>query len=287
MAKKICLLPCNGLDKALGVITREVSIKVIEMDSSIDLICPVLYNTNEKKYDEILKNAKIIVIDGCSTRCAAKLAETKGQKISKRVFIPDMTKKFQLRPGKNLVLNTDGEKLVEKIAAEIITKFITELSTITEKKEERKFVGVEYLETTVDKYHFRVPKEGYYFNENDCWAKIEGKTALVGITDYFQNKAGDVIFVDLPTIETKIEQFDEVADFESVKALLQLISPVSGNIIDVNNELENSPEFLNGDAYEQGWVAEIELAALEEDKELLMDGPTYFEYMKRKIVEEN
>ena len=288
MPERICLLPCNGLDKAHGVITREVAVKISADDSNIELICPVLYNTNEKKYSEILQESKIIVIDGCATRCAAKLADDKGLKISKRVFIPDMSKKYQLRPSKELVLNENGKKLVNKITDEITRDLLPELTSIEKLEEkERKFEGIEYFETTVDKYHFRVPKNGYYFTENDCWVKVEGKTALIGITDYFQNKAGDVIFVDLPSIGSEIEQFDEAADFESVKALLQLLTPVSGRIIAINTRLEETPEFLNVDAYEQGWVVELELADFEEDKELLMDGPTYFEYMKRKIVEEN
>ena len=288
MTDKICLIPCNGLDKAHGVITREVAIKISANDENVELICPVLYNANEKKYSDILLDSKIIVIDGCATRCAVKLADDKGLKISKRVFIPDMSKKFKLHSGKKLALNEEGVKLVGKIADEVVRVEIPELTSTTQPKEkERKFENIEYFETTVDKYHFRVPKEGYYFTENDCWVKIEGKTALIGITDYFQNKAGDVIFVDLPTVGEKIDQFDEAADFESVKALLQLLTPVSGKIIAINSRLEETPEFLNVDAYEQGWVVEVELADFEDDKELLMDGPTYFEYMKRKIVEEN
>jgi len=116
--------------------------------------------------------------------------------------------------------------------------------------------------------------------------KPEGKTALVGITDYYQNKAGDIIFVELPEIGTEFNQFDEIADFESVKALLQLISPVSGKILAINKALPDNPEMLNQKAYEQGWLVEVELADFEDDKELLLNGPEYFEFMKKKIAEE-
>ena len=286
--KKICLLPCNGLDKALGVITREVALKLCEKDKEMNLICPVLFNTNFAKYKEILQDAYLIVLDGCATRCAAKLANGKEHKIDKKIFIPDLTKKFQLKAGKELVLNEEGKKLVQKITEHILYEVIPELTKPQrEVTKERTFEKIDYFETTVDKYHFRVPKEGYYFTENDCWVKNEGKTALIGITDYFQNKAGDIIFIDLPKIGTSLEQFDEAADFESVKALLQLLTPVSGTVIEINSKLEETPEFLNVDAYEGGWVVEVELTDFEEDKELLMDGSTYFEYMKRKIIEEN
>ncbi len=90
----------------------------------------------------------------------------------------------------------------------------------------------------------------------------------------------------MPEIETQVEQFDEIVNFESVKAMLSLISPVSGVVRVINYKLEDEPNLLNDDPYEQGWTIEITLADFEEDKELLMDGKTYFEYMKKKIEEE-
>jgi len=284
MKECFCIIPCNGLDKSLGVITRNVALKLLEKDPDMELVCPVLLNSGDKKYDEILKMNKIIVIDGCITRCATKLIEQRDLKPLIRIFIPDMSKIFKIKPSKELILIEQGQEL-----AELISNYI--LENLKSSKEElrlvsRKFGDIECFDVTVDKYYFRVPKEGYYFNENDCWIKPEEKNALMGITDYLQNAAGDILFVDLPELNSEIEQFEDVGSFESSKTILQLISPGSGKVIAINKELEKNPEFINQDSYGKGWFVEIELKDFEEDLELLMDGPNYFEYMKEKIMKE-
>jgi len=281
---KICILPCNGLDKSLGVIARKVALKVIEKDPKIELICPVLLNTGDNNYEELVKSSKLILIDGCMTRCVTKLTEKRDSKIFMKILIPDMSKKFKIKPCTTLTLDEENEKLVDLISDLIIEEL--NKSEEEEVSASRKMEELDYLDITVDKYYFRVPKVGYYFNENDCWIKPEGKKALIGITDYLQNAASDILFVDLPEIGMEIEQFDDVGSFESTKTVLQLISPGSGKINAVNKELGDHPEYLNQDPYGKGWFFELELKNFEEDKELLMDGPNYFEYMKNKIMKE-
>ena len=141
------------------------------------------------------------------------------------------------------------------------------------------------LELKVDKWTFKVPKNLLY-NENDFWAKIEGNTATVGITDYMQNMVSDIIYVELPTIGNRIEQFDEAGSFESTKTILDIISPVTGIIQEVNHELENTPDLANTDPYDKGWFLKVALLNLESDKENLIDAHAYFEVMKRKIEKE-
>jgi len=280
----ICILPCNGLDKSLGVIAREVSLKVIEKNSDVQLICPVLLNNGDEKYETLIQTAKIIIINGCMTRCPTKLIEERKLKPFKQIMIPDMSKKYKVKPTKDLILNEENIKLAELIANEIIT----DLNKINQEKENniREFQEQEFFDITVDKYYFTVPKEGYFFNENDCWIKPEGNTALLGITDYLQNAASDILFVDLPELGDEIEQFDDTGSFESSKTVLQLISPGSGRIIAINKRLEQNPELMNQDPYRKGWFVEIELDNFEEDKELLMNGSEYFDYMKNKIMKE-
>ncbi len=282
---KLCIIPCNGLDKSLGIIARTVALKTIEKEPKIELICPVLLNNGEKKYEEILKSSKIVVVDGCMTGCATKLIEERNLKIFKKVFIPEMSKKFKLKPGKNLILTEEGINLAKTIATELIESLDRSDDEIT--IEYKEIEDIDYFDITVDKFYFRVPKSGFNFNENDCWIKPEGDLGLIGITDYLQNSASDIMFVELPEIGGKIEQFDDVGSFESVKTVLQLISPVSGEIVSINKLLEKQPELLNQDPYGKGWFAEIKLANFEEDKELLMDCSEYFEYMKNKIMKES
>ena len=222
----ICILPCNGLDKSLGVIAREVSLRVIEKKRDVQLICPVLLNSGDKRYENLLQKSKIIIINGCMTRCPTKLIEKRKLKPFKQIMIPEMSKKYKVKPSKDLILDEENIKLAELIADEIIT----DLNKSDQEKDitMREFKKQDYFDITVDKYYFTVPKEGYFFNENDCWIKPEGKTAILGITDYLQNAAADILFVDLPEIGTVVEQFDDVGSFESSKTVLQLISPGSG-----------------------------------------------------------
>ena len=135
------------------------------------------------------------------------------------------------------------------------------------------------------KWTFRVPK-GLLYNENDCWAKIEGPRARVGITDFLQSMATDIIFVEFKDVGTEIEQLDEVASFESAKTILDLISPVSGVIVEVNEKLSERPELVNQDPYGEGWFAVLKLKDFESDRENLLDAQKYFEVLKRKVESE-
>ena len=137
----------------------------------------------------------------------------------------------------------------------------------------------------VDKWTFRVPKDLFY-NENDCWARIEGDTAKVGITDFLQNMISDIIFVKFNDLGSRVEQFDEIASFESTKSVLDLLSPVSGTIQEVNEKLGQSPELANRDPYGEGWFAIIELENFENDRQNLLSAQDYFEVLKRKVETE-
>lgn len=141
------------------------------------------------------------------------------------------------------------------------------------------------LEIKVDKWTFRVPKDRFY-NENDCWAKLDGNIAAVGITEFLQNMVGDVIYVQLPALGTVVGQFDETGSFESVKSVLDLLSPVSGVVREINEQLQQKPELVNQDPYEKGWFVKIEVKDFEADKENLLGPDAYFEVMKRKIEAE-
>jgi len=98
------------------------------------------------------------------------------------------------------------------------------------------------------------------FTKDHEWVVVEGNIARVGITDYAQNELGDVVFVDLPTVGDTVEEGEGFAVVESVKAVSDVYSPVSGTIVKVNEELESSPELINESPYDQGWIAEIEIA---------------------------
>ncbi|MCW4039046.1 MAG: glycine cleavage system protein GcvH [Candidatus Bathyarchaeota archaeon] len=141
------------------------------------------------------------------------------------------------------------------------------------------------FEFKVDKWTFRVPRDRFY-NENDCWVKLDGSRATVGITDFLQNMASDIIYVELPEPGTVVEQFDEAGSFEAVKIMLDLISPVNGVVKEVNEELLEKPELANQDPYERGWFVKMEVADFDVDRENLLDATGYFEVLKRKVEAE-
>jgi glycine cleavage system H protein len=141
------------------------------------------------------------------------------------------------------------------------------------------------FEFRIDKWLFHVPKDRYY-NENDSWVKIDKDIATVGITDFRQTMVGDIVFVELPEPGTAVEQFDEASSFESVKTVLDLISPVSGVIKEINGTLLDNPELVNHDPYGDGWFIKVEVKDFTSDKQNLLSPEGYFDYMKRKAEEE-
>ena len=112
--------------------------------------------------------------------------------------------------------------------------------------------------------------ENYKFLSSHEWMKVEEDTIVtVGISDYAQNQLGDIVFVELPELDSEVNQGDEVAVVESVKAASEIYSPVSGRIIEVNSSLEDSPEIVNSSAFEEGWFFKVEVADISEFENLL------------------
>ncbi|MCS7197969.1 MAG: glycine cleavage system protein GcvH [Candidatus Bipolaricaulota bacterium] len=112
------------------------------------------------------------------------------------------------------------------------------------------------------------PKEYRYTKEHE-WVKLENGKARIGITDHAQHQLGDIVYVELPKIGTKVKQMQEFATVESVKAISPIYAPLSGEVIDVNKELETKPELINQSPHEQGWIAIIAPSDLTELDSLL------------------
>jgi glycine cleavage system H protein len=119
--------------------------------------------------------------------------------------------------------------------------------------------------------------DGYYYTEEHEWARIEGNKATIGISDYAQQKLGDITFVDAPEIGKKVKQFDYLTGIESVKAASDIYSPLSGTVTAFNDTLQQSPELVNKSCYTDGWIVEIELSDPGEVKNL-MNAAGYKEY---------
>ena len=281
MSKSFAILPCNGLDKCAGCITKEIALKLMEKSKS-EIICPVLYRVADARYSKIAQEKPLLVIDGCQTRCASKLAAEKALKVAQKITVTEEAKNRGIDIGVPL---KPGEKELE--LAEMVTLELLKEPEIKEVKEKNTEFPehFEYEIYKKDKFIFRIPKEGFYFNENDCWAYVSGNIARVGVCDYVQQSLSDIMVFTPPTVGTDVEQFGELGNVESVKAVFEVISPVSGKIVAINEELSSVPELINKNPYEKGWIADIELSDFESDKELLLDFEGYFKVLKRKVDE--
>lgn len=113
-----------------------------------------------------------------------------------------------------------------------------------------------------------IPKELKYSNDHE-WVRVEGDTAVVGITDYAQSQLGDAVFVELPTEGLEVSAKQGFAVIESVKAVSDIYAPVTGKVVKVNETLADAPEIINQDPYGEGWIAVIQLADKKELEELL------------------
>ncbi|MCF2643725.1 MULTISPECIES: glycine cleavage system protein GcvH [Prevotellaceae] len=120
--------------------------------------------------------------------------------------------------------------------------------------------------------------EGLYYSESHEYVKVEGEFAYVGITDYAQNALGNVVYVDLPEVDDEVEADEDFGAVESVKAASDLISPVSGTVVEVNEALEDKPELLNEDPFEN-WIIKVQLSDTAE-LDNLMDAQGYEDFCK-------
>ncbi len=118
--------------------------------------------------------------------------------------------------------------------------------------------------------------EGLYYSESHEFVKVEGDFAYIGITDYAQHALGNVVYVDLPEVDDEVTAGEEFGAVESVKAASDIIAPVSGTIVEVNEALDDQPELLNQDAYEN-WIIKVELSDKSE-LDALMDAAAYEEF---------
>ncbi len=121
--------------------------------------------------------------------------------------------------------------------------------------------------------------EGLYYAESHEYVKVEGNIGYVGITDYAQHALGNVVYVDMPDVDDEVTAGEEFGAVESVKAASDLISPVSGVVIEVNETLEDEPEKINADAYEN-WIIKVKLSDKSE-LENLMDAKAYTAFCEK------
>ena len=120
------------------------------------------------------------------------------------------------------------------------------------------------------------------YHKEHTWVSISGKKATIGVTNYAQESLGDIVYIDIPELESSVEANAEMTEIESTKATASVISPVSGSVAEVNEELSDTPETINEDPYGKGWIAVINV---EDDSEVndLMDASEYEKYLEDEV----
>jgi glycine cleavage system H protein len=144
----------------------------------------------------------------------------------------------------------------------------------------------DFLEITLDKFTFRVATDRFYTSEG-VWARKENGGVRLGLSDFVQQRSGDVAFAEVQPAGTLLAAGDEVANIETIKVNITYTSPVNGKIIAVNPAMHDAPEAVNQDPYGAGWLADLEVADWEAERAKLLDPQTYFEIMKTQAEEES
>ncbi len=143
----------------------------------------------------------------------------------------------------------------------------------------------DFLEATVDKFTFKVATDRFYSTEG-VWAKEENGRVRIGLSDFVQQRNGDVAFAEIKPVGTILTESEEVAVIETIKVNITFSSPVSGKIVEINPSMKDAPEAINQDPYGAGWLAEIEVADWEAQRAKLLDSQAYYEMMKHQAEEE-
>ena len=240
------VLPCAGYDRPGGTISRLVSDHLLLMDPSINIGSIGALSSERPGEIKDLRSSDVVCIDGCSVKCASKMVE-----------------KYNTREFESIEVSSipDFEKLeidekVTTIAGMIYQLFNAEPASFVETADATESGG-DFLTETIDKFILRI-KKGLLYSDNDFWVQREDDLVRIGISDLLQQMVSDVYFVELAEIGTHVEFGDELGSFESTKIAMEIISPISGTVIEKNNILEDNPEFVNEYPYEKGWLYVIQ-----------------------------
>jgi glycine cleavage system H protein len=136
-----------------------------------------------------------------------------------------------------------------------------------------------------DPSQYRVP-DGLFYTKEHEWAKVTGNTAKVGITDYAAKTLNDIVYLTLPSAGQELKQLASFGTVESIKAVSELYSPLSGQVTSTNQDLANHPELINKSPYDAGWIVELKHSKLEEEKKTLMS-PRQYEELLRSLEDEH
>lgn len=144
----------------------------------------------------------------------------------------------------------------------------------------------DFLELTIDKFIFRVDTTCFYSPEG-VWVKMVGRQVRLGLSDFLQQRSGDIAFAEVKPEGTVLAAGDEVCAVETIKVNISLSSPISGRLVRVNPLIDSAPETINQDPYGNGWLGEIEAADWDNVRKDLLSPEAYLAQMKREVENED
>lgn len=128
--------------------------------------------------------------------------------------------------------------------------------------------------------------EGLKYSKEHEWVLVEDDVAIIGITEFAQGELGDIVFVELPEVGEKISKDDPFSSLESVKAVSDIFAPISGAVVEINDDLKENPEAINEDPYGDGWMIKVEMTDMDELKDL-MSPEDYAEFIEQQKEEDD
>ncbi len=128
--------------------------------------------------------------------------------------------------------------------------------------------------------------EGLKYSKEHEWVLVEGDVAIIGITEFAQSELGDIVFVELPDVGEKISKDDPFGSLESVKAVSDIFAPISGAVVEINDDLKDNPETINEDPYGDGWMIKVQMTDIDELKDL-MGSEDYAEFIEQQKEEDD
>jgi glycine cleavage system H protein len=129
---------------------------------------------------------------------------------------------------------------------------------------------------------YNMPDDLYYHEEHS-WARVDGNRVTVGMSDFFQKEAGDIVYIDLPDEEEEVSQGEVCGKIQSRKWIGKLVAPLSGEIVQINEDLEEETSLINTDPYENGWILVIEASDLESELENLIHGDAVTDFIEKEL----
>jgi len=128
--------------------------------------------------------------------------------------------------------------------------------------------------------------EGLKYSKEHEWVLVEDNVAIIGITEFAQGELGDIVFVELPEVGEKISKDDPFGSLESVKAVSDIFAPISGAVVEINDDLKENPEAINEDPYGDGWMIKVQMTDMDELKDL-MSSDDYAEFIEQQKEEDD